>query len=268
MTTDKDFTRVEPLKAGAAPTGSTASDNEPLPLLVLAEAIARLAHRGQKEESTGDDYIRHVERVVALVDGDDAKAVAWLHDVVEDSTVTIRDLCRAGIADDILDAVEALTRTDLNYAEYIDSIRMLGPELARVVKIADLRDHLRPNCPERLRPRYERALAALSPATATSPTLDAVDPVDRRQVERSDARKSISVSSGETARERWQPIDTAPKDGKIVLLYSETDCRTGYWLKRLLSQGGQWSSVLRPTHWMPLPAPPSSFETPEQDEKP
>jgi (p)ppGpp synthase/HD superfamily hydrolase len=54
--------------------------------LQLAERIARKAHAGQMDTVTGADYITHVERVVALVEGDEAKAVAWLHDVVEDST--------------------------------------------------------------------------------------------------------------------------------------------------------------------------------------
>jgi (p)ppGpp synthase/HD superfamily hydrolase len=49
----------------------------------LAEALARVAHARQRDKA-GRPYIEHVARVVAEVEGDDAKVVAWLHDVVED----------------------------------------------------------------------------------------------------------------------------------------------------------------------------------------
>jgi len=41
-------------------------------MLQIAERQARQAHAGQLEELTGDDYIHHVERVVALVEGEDS----------------------------------------------------------------------------------------------------------------------------------------------------------------------------------------------------
>lgn len=132
------------------------------PVEVIAERIARAAHQGQTEESTGDDYIHHLERVVALVDGEDAKAVAWLHDVLEDTNLRERDLVRAGFSDAVLDAVALLTRDDADtYATYIAMLKFSQNPLAMAVKRADLQDHLRPNCPARLRPRYEAALQVL-----------------------------------------------------------------------------------------------------------
>lgn len=135
----------------------------------LAERIARQAHASQRDTVTGAPYITHVERVVEMVEGDAAKAVAWLHDVLEDSDFTAAELHRAGISDAVIDAVEVLTRPDndtsmviVSYEQYIDRIVKAGNPLALAVKVADLRDHLRPNCPERLRPRYERALARLT----------------------------------------------------------------------------------------------------------
>jgi hypothetical protein len=76
---------VSEWRAADAALVSRAPQPEQEPVVQIAERIARVAHAGQKEESTGDDYIHHVERVAALVDGDDAKAVAWLHDVIEDN---------------------------------------------------------------------------------------------------------------------------------------------------------------------------------------
>lgn len=61
------------------------------------------------------------------------------------------------------------------------------------------------------------------------------------------------------ARDDWQPIETAPKDGTRVLVWHPywnaastaqwygTDWRIVYDLKPFVSQ---------PTHWRPLPAPP------------
>lgn len=131
-------------------------------ILELAESIARRAHAGQREESTGDDYIKHIERVVGLVEGDDAKAVAWLHDVIEDTPMGAIALRFAGIPGPIVEAVIILTRADdETYEVYIQRIQESGDELAIAVKIADLRDHMRPGCPDRLRARYVAACLAL-----------------------------------------------------------------------------------------------------------
>ena len=131
----------------------------------IAEQIARMAHDGQKEESTGADYIHHLERVVALVEteGEYVKAVAWLHDVLEDTAMTERHLRDAGMSGRIIRAVKTLTRSrGESYKSYIDRVVEQDAGLEVVVKVADLRDHLRPNCPEGLRPRYEKALALLT----------------------------------------------------------------------------------------------------------
>ena len=59
------------------------------------------------------------------------------------------------------------------------------------------------------------------------------------------------------ARNQWQPIATAPKNGKLVLLW---DPRQGIRVGRL--RGTNWTTVpglwtIHPTHWMPLPEPPA-----------
>ncbi len=129
----------------------------------IAERIAREAHAGQKESSTGDDYIFHVSRVVDLVNSPEAKATAWLHDVLEDSCLTARDLLVCGISHPVVRAVRLLSRLpETSYSQYIADLKVSRNPLALEVKIADLRDHLRPNCPESLRPRYELALKLLA----------------------------------------------------------------------------------------------------------
>ncbi len=63
----------------------------------------------------------------------------------------------------------------------------------------------------------------------------------------------------------WQPIETAPKHGKRILLWSPTDdIEVGEWSTSVWTYGGGWINnenrsdtvILKPTHWMPLPMPP------------
>ena len=66
--------------------------------LRLAESVATEAHRGQKRKNPKlefwdrEDYINHPRRVSENVETDLEKAVAWLHDVIEDTTVTLDQL--------------------------------------------------------------------------------------------------------------------------------------------------------------------------------
>ena len=57
----------------------------------LAQSIAAAAHKGQVDKA-GKPYIMHPAHVAASVQGDAAKAVAWLHDVVEDTDYTVEDI--------------------------------------------------------------------------------------------------------------------------------------------------------------------------------
>ena len=77
-----------------------------------ARAIARRAHHGQTD-LLGVDYMEHVEAVAAgLVDFDlDLQVAAMLHDVVEDSDLTLDDLRDAGVSERSLAAVALVLRT-------------------------------------------------------------------------------------------------------------------------------------------------------------
>jgi hypothetical protein len=74
----------------------------------------------------------------------------------------------------------------------------------------------------------------------------------------------------EEARQGWQPIDTAPKDGSMVLLYRET-AYTARWLHSEV-MGPVWATpdghvVFRATYWMPIPDAPTTLtpEVPDAD---
>lgn len=97
--------------------------------------LAAYAHDGQ-EDKGGYPYILHPIQVASRLIDEDAKVVALLHDVVEDSSITDYDL-RQFFSSPICDAVEKLTKQSyINYTDYIDAIS--GNPLARLVKISDL----------------------------------------------------------------------------------------------------------------------------------
>jgi (p)ppGpp synthase/HD superfamily hydrolase len=103
--------------------------------------IAAKAHEGQKDKD-GKPYILHPLRVMAAVEGEEAKVVAVLHDVVEDTAVTLDDLRAAGFSETILTAVQCVThRQEEPYADYV--VRCKANDIARRVKLADLEDNSR-----------------------------------------------------------------------------------------------------------------------------
>ena len=109
--------------------------------LETAIRIAVTAHAGQRDKG-GEAYITHPLRLMAAVDGEEAKIVAVLHDVIEDTAVTIDDLRRERFSETVLTAVACVThRRDEPYADYI--VRCKRHPLARQVKLADLADNSR-----------------------------------------------------------------------------------------------------------------------------
>ena len=136
----------------------------------LAYRLALKAHDGQTRQLDGkrEPYINHAVRVALTLDGDNRKAIALLHDVLEDTDVSFLDLARRGVDKGILLAVEALTRLDdETYREYIERLatwdHAYWSDVAREVKLADLDDNLS-DLPSghSLRRRYEWAKRRLA----------------------------------------------------------------------------------------------------------
>lgn len=104
-----------------------------------AKQIARIAHFGQTDKA-GVEYLQHPLRVAEGFSGEVAVA-ALLHDVVEDTAFTLDDLAREGFTKSVLSSVNALTRKEGE--AYETYVRRAGRnKIARVVKIADLRDNM------------------------------------------------------------------------------------------------------------------------------
>ncbi|RYH08293.1 GTP pyrophosphokinase [Tropicimonas sp. IMCC6043] len=140
--------------------------------LERAIEIAAAAHRGQTDRA-GAQYILHPLRVMLACEGDSARIVGVLHDVVEDTTWTLEALRDEGASDEILASLESVTRrADESYEEFID--RAACNPVGRVVKIADLKDNLditriaAPNGRDKSRQeKYRAALDRLESATAS-----------------------------------------------------------------------------------------------------
>lgn len=78
--------------------------------------------------------------MAACVD-EDERIVAILHDVVEGGKLTLSDLRHEGLREDLIAALDAMTRRKgETYADFID--RVASHPIARTVKIAGLRDRL------------------------------------------------------------------------------------------------------------------------------
>lgn len=107
---------------------------------VRAQVIALKALDGKTDLAGGPIY-RHCYRVaMGFSWDDDACIVALLHDVVEDSDVTLEELSKT-FPEKIVAAVDAITRReDETYEAYIN--RVSENKIARKVKIADLKDNM------------------------------------------------------------------------------------------------------------------------------
>ncbi len=83
-----------------------------LSLVQQAEKIARAAHDGVFR-ADGQPYITHPQAVATVLTAlgqDEATiAAAWLHDVVEDTDLTLADLAAEGMPAPVIAAVDAVT---------------------------------------------------------------------------------------------------------------------------------------------------------------
>lgn len=106
-------------------------------MIDIALVIAKKAHAGQVDKA-GVDYIQHPLYVASQVETEQEKAVALLHDVIEDSNITAVDLLASGLPNEVVTAVQILTKKKgQSYQEYLEKVKT--NDLARVVKLADLK---------------------------------------------------------------------------------------------------------------------------------
>lgn len=104
----------------------------------LAREVAEYAHKGQYRRDGITPYIEHPAKVALRVkeQGEEAIACAYLHDVIEDTTITEKML-RLTFPDSVVDAVVVMTKKKgVSYEAYLAGVK--ANPIARKVKIADM----------------------------------------------------------------------------------------------------------------------------------
>ena len=134
-----------------------------------AVSIAARAHKGQKDKADAP-YLLHPLRMMLRMNSEAAMMAAVLHDVVEDTDWTLERLREEGFSEEVLEAVDCLTRRDgESYDAFVE--RVGTNPIARQVKIADLEDNMNVRRISRLAgkdlerlEKYHRAWCALTGA--------------------------------------------------------------------------------------------------------
>ena len=110
-------------------------------MLEKAIEIAVEAHRGQIDKA-GKEYILHPMRVMLRGRNDTEMIIGILHDVVEDTPVTLDMLRLEGFSEEILAALDCITKhNEESYSAFID--RVLTNPLATQIRLYDMEDNLK-----------------------------------------------------------------------------------------------------------------------------
>ncbi|MFJ2487728.1 HD domain-containing protein [Pseudomonas sp. NPDC087639] len=107
--------------------------------LERAIAIAATAHAGQVDKG-GAPYILHPLKVMLRMTTLEERIVAVLHDVVEDCDISLDDLRKEGFSEEVLSAIESVTKVPgESYEDFVE--RAAQNPIGRVVKLADLEEN-------------------------------------------------------------------------------------------------------------------------------
>lgn len=114
-------------------------DGEFMPAsLDRAICLASYAHF-DKVDKAGEPYILHPLRVMMSVPPE-CRIVAVLHDVVEDSEISLDDLAAEGFSPEVIAALDSVSRRPGE--PYMSFIARAGKNpIGRIVKLADLKDN-------------------------------------------------------------------------------------------------------------------------------
>lgn len=111
-------------------------------MLELAKFVSENSHKNQVDKAGIDYFAGHIQAVVNGVTTNKEKIVAYLHDTVEDTPLTIERI-KELFGEEIGEAVFAITKSkdgSLSYDDYIERVK--ANPLARAVKISDLKHNM------------------------------------------------------------------------------------------------------------------------------
>ena len=136
------------------------------PLTKKALRLCFDAHKEQVDKA-GAPYVFHPFHLAEQMRDELTTVCALLHDVVEDTDITLDDIAASGFPPEVIEALSLLTHDDS--VEYMDYVRAIAENpIARRVKIADLKhnsdlsrlDAADQNAQERVK-KYKRAIKLL-----------------------------------------------------------------------------------------------------------
>ena len=111
-------------------------------MLELAKFVSENSHKNQIDKAGIDYFAGYIQAVVNGVTTNKEKIVAYLHDTVEDTPLTIERI-KELFGEEIGEAVFAITKSkdgSLSYDDYIERVK--ANPLARAVKISDLKHNM------------------------------------------------------------------------------------------------------------------------------
>lgn len=142
---DMDWYETE-ISENEAATFIAAHERKAREMMYKASALARKLHAGQKDKGGNDYFSSHVAKVAdsfLCYKKDNAignsllQTIAYLHDTVEDTPMTLDELRRLGFSETVVSCVDSLTRRDgEDYMTYI--ARVKKDPIAKIVKAHDL----------------------------------------------------------------------------------------------------------------------------------
>jgi len=147
----------------------------------IARGAARRLH-GRQLGRSGEPLIEHVERVARAVPLE-ARALAYLHDVLEHAGRAGEELHELGLSEEEVAVIVLLTRAqDESYRVYVMRIARAdgrAGRIARTIKLADLDDHLRHRRGRAGAPNYAWARQQVTAAQAAHGEVPAAEDASR-----------------------------------------------------------------------------------------
>ena len=111
-----------------------------LKLEKIAYETAKKAHENQFDKG-GKPYFEHPLFVSQQIKNIEGKIVALLHDICEDTDITLNDLLDLGFTLRIVQAINVLSRkSDDEYEQYLQKVK--SNYIARIVKISDIKHNM------------------------------------------------------------------------------------------------------------------------------
>ena len=124
--------------------------------------LIKKLHKGQTDKS-GKPYWKHPVAVMELLPrkaSQEERLGALLHDVLEDTETTKKDLKEMGYSDEVVEIVDLVSRPqNMVYREWIESLAASGNEKAINVKLVDVEHNMSPKRMKKLPPETQKSLS-------------------------------------------------------------------------------------------------------------